>query len=567
MDATASNWHSSIEAVRVLNNPQEITWHGEADIIVVGFGGSGAAMALQANELGQSVIALDRFQGGGATVASGGVIYAGGGTPLQQAAGVDDDFENMFAYMRQETAGVVSDKTLLRYCTESPATIRWLSDHGVQFRSTLWPGKTSYPPVEYFLYHADSSLAASYKKVARPAARGHRGYVPPELGIKARNLGGSIYAPLRSAAVRLGTVVHEQAEVRQLITDRNGRVIGVRVLQFDAHSAAARRHQALLRRGQSLLANYPANFPLGTWVKRAARHYLDQARGLEATERVERFYRAHKAVGLCTGGFIFNQEMLEHYAARYARGFPIGTQGDDGAGIRLGQTVGGAVAHMDRVSAWRFINPPLAWSQGIVVNRRGERFVDETVYGAKLGAEIGERQNGEAFLIFDARLAAAALAQVAEQKILPFQRDLARLNMWVAAKSASSLLGLARKIGVAASGLLATVERYNQSALGRLLDPFGKATEDMQGLLQGPYYAIDIGLGARLFPCPTLTLGGLAVDEDSGQVKHVDGSLIPSLYAAGRNAVGICSGNYVSGLSIGDCIFSGRRAARHAAQQ
>lgn len=32
------------------------------------------------------------------------------------------------------------------------------------------------------------------------------------------------------------------------------------------------------------------------------------------------------------------------------------------------------------------------------------------------------------------------------------------------------------------------------------------------------------------------------------------------LYAAGRAAVGICSNSYVSGLSLADCVFSGRRA-------
>jgi 3-oxo-5alpha-steroid 4-dehydrogenase len=37
------------------------------------------------------------------------------------------------------------------------------------------------------------------------------------------------------------------------------------------------------------------------------------------------------------------------------------------------------------------------------------------------------------------------------------------------------------------------------------------------------------------------------------------------LYAAGRSAVGLCSRSYVSGLSLADCVFSGRRAGRHAA--
>ena len=46
---------------------------------------------------------------------------------------------------------------------------------------------------------------------------------------------------------------------------------------------------------------------------------------------------------------------------------------------------------------------------------------------------------------------------------------------------------------------------------------------------------------------------------------HRDGGTIAGLYAAGRSAVGICSNSYVSGLSIADCIFSGRRAGGDAA--
>jgi 3-oxo-5alpha-steroid 4-dehydrogenase len=63
-----------------------------------------------------------------------------------------------------------------------------------------------------------------------------------------------------------------------------------------------------------------------------------------------------------------------------------------------------------------------------------------------------------------------------------------------------------------------------------------------------------------------MTLGGLAVNEKTGQVLGEDGSVVPGLYAAGRNAVGICSRQYVSGLSIADCVYSGLRAARHAAR-
>ena len=61
-------------------------------------------------------------------------------------------------------------------------------------------------------------------------------------------------------------------------------------------------------------------------------------------------------------------------------------------------------------------------------------------------------------------------------------------------------------------------------------------------------------------------MGGLAVDEYSGQVKTLDGTGIEGLYAAGRTAVGIASNNYVSGLSIADGVFSGRRAGASAAK-
>jgi 3-oxo-5alpha-steroid 4-dehydrogenase len=52
------------------------------------------------------------------------------------------------------------------------------------------------------------------------------------------------------------------------------------------------------------------------------------------------------------------------------------------------------------------------------------------------------------------------------------------------------------------------------------------------------------------------------VDEETGGVKRDDGTVIEGLYAAGRTAVGVCSQQYVSGLSIADCVYSGRRAGR-----
>ena len=109
-------------------------WDAEVDIIVVGFGGAGASATLEAAQWGASVLVLDSFHGGGATAASGGVVYAGGGTPYQKAAGYEDTVEEMYNYLKQEIGqGVMTDETLRRFCEQSKEDIRWLAEAGVPF--------------------------------------------------------------------------------------------------------------------------------------------------------------------------------------------------------------------------------------------------------------------------------------------------------------------------------------------------------------------------------------------------------------------------------------------------
>ena len=53
------------------------------------------------------------------------------------------------------------------------------------------------------------------------------------------------------------------------------------------------------------------------------------------------------------------------------------------------------------------------------------------------------------------------------------------------------------------------------------------------------------------------------MNEETGQLLRENGEVIENVYAAGRNAVGVCSNGYISGLSLADGVFSGRRAGRH----
>src|ERR1700729_107039 len=144
MDPHSREWASPVEAALVVADAGAQAWDDTADLVVAGFGGAGVAAALQAAEQGVDVLALDRYEGGGSSAANGGVYYAGGGTAVQRAAGVEDSPEEMFKYLSLETAGVVSDATLRRFCDDSVATVDWLLGHGALLSSSgVFPHKVS----------------------------------------------------------------------------------------------------------------------------------------------------------------------------------------------------------------------------------------------------------------------------------------------------------------------------------------------------------------------------------------------------------------------------------------
>lgn len=538
-------WCSPVGASIVEADPDAASWDDTADVVVVGFGAAGATAALEARESGADVVVLDRFGGGGATAISGGVYY-GGATRYQRENGYDDTPEEMFAYLKLETAGVVGDDTLRRFCEQSNPNLEWLEKHGVPFEGSLCPVKTSYPTNKHYLYYSGNEAIPEYAAVAKPAPRGHRA--------KGKGLpGAAFFEPLRASALRLGVRARTQTRVLRLIVDGEGAVIGV-----EARAVAGGLQRWLHR--------FWSGFGLAirNYAPRLAKSFTKRCERIEATAGTTVRLRARKGVVLATGGFIFNREMVSHHAEGYRRGMPLGTAGCDGSGIRLGETVGGAVDRMGRVSAWRFINPPVAWAKGIFVNKQGERYCSEAVYGAKLGFHMAEENDGVGILIIDAPLRSEAFKQLGPGQAQWFQQAPAVLNMLTNSRDAATIEGLAARIKVPADGLAATLAAYNDAASGGTADPFGKPDSFRQAMPEGPYYAMDCGLKSKRFPCPTLTLGGLVVDEATGAVKRGDGTAIEGLYAAGRTAVGVSSNEYVSGLSIADCVFSGRRAGRSA---
>lgn len=529
----------------VLDDVDGAHWDDTADVIVVGLGAAGITAVVEARERGADVLALERFDGGGAAAISGGVYYAGGGTHIQESAGVHDTVEDMYRYLSLEVKDAVSDETLRHFCATSADNVRWLTDRGVPFYGNLCPIKTSYPTNEYHLYYSGNEPFSPYSERAAPAPRGHRtdgGAFP----------GANFTEPLRKLALDLGARIHLQARVSRLIVDRGGGVVGAEVNRLS--SAPWRVLHRRLHRLETVLSKVAPG--VAAWLRRRCES-IEQAHSV--VERV----RSRRGVVLCAGGFVFNRQMVEEHVPEFAPGLPLGTHGDDGVGIQLGQSVGGKVDQMHRASAWRFLYPPNAFAQGMLVNDRGERFANELWYGAKIGEAMVEHNRGVATLIIDEQLRKQAKEQSKPGRLQWFQRGVALMNLYTNCRRAHDVDSLAKMLRVPSENLRRSFDEYNAGADGRTKDRFGKPSEDMHPLREGPFYAIDCSLGARRHLCAVMTLGGLAVDERTGQVLRDDGSAVRGLYAAGRNAVGICSRQYVSGLSIADCVYSGLRAARH----
>ncbi|WGS54033.1 FAD-binding protein [Paraburkholderia sp. D15] len=546
--AEARHDHATpVEAPLVVDDPARVRWDDVCDVLVAGFGAAGACAALEAAAAGAKVRIVERFEGGGASAKSGGVVYAGGGTPYQREAGYADTPEAMFAYLQHEVGDAVTAATLRRFCAGSAEMLRWLERLGVRFAATVPPRKTSYPQNGYYLYYSGNEAVGDAARAHPPAPRGHR--------VVGDGMSGRVlYDTLRDAVDAqpfIDTLCH--ASVRRLVTDRGGRVIGAQVWQV-APGRAQRAHTRLARWADRLHNGMPA------WADRLreALHRVELRESRLITIKAD-------AVILSTGGFIFNRAMVARHAPRYLPNWRLGATGCDGSGIRLGESAGGVATRLERVSAWRFINPPYAWAQGCVVDRRGARFCNEEVYGAALGHAMCETRDGHAWLILDARLVRQALRECLRGGLWAFQSVPALLLMLAGRKRAASVTELAGRIGCDPAVLAQTVDIYNAAAQQGVDREFGKSSAMLQPLAHGPYYAIDISASSRVFPCPSITLGGLRVDETSNAVLSAGGEPVAGLFAAGRAACGLASNHYVSGLSLADCIWSGRQAGRAAA--
>jgi 3-oxo-5alpha-steroid 4-dehydrogenase len=242
--------------------------------------------------------------------------------------------------------------------------------------------------------------------------------------------------------------------------------------------------------------------------------------------------------------------------------------GNDGAGLEMARSVGGATGSMESLYIARNIAPPEALLDGILVNRRGDRFVAEDAYVSLIGGEIAKQPDGDAWMLVNAKSFRTSIGEALTcgwQRFKYFGVPML-VNYAVGGTSrAGSVEALAAKLGVSPARLRATVDRHDGDIARGMPDSVGKTEVLRKPIGTGTVYAINMCMSNRHAMTKFMTLGGLTVDEDSGEVTRSDGTVILGLYAAGMAAVGLHSNGYISGLSLADGVFSGRRAGRHAA--
>ncbi|HET9875628.1 MAG TPA: FAD-binding protein [Mycobacterium sp.] len=467
------------------------SWSDDVDVVVIGFGIGGGCAAVSAAAEGARVLVLERaVAAGGTTAMAGGHFYLGGGTAVQQATGHPDSPEEMYKYLVAVSREPEHDK-IRAYCDGSVEHFNWLESLGFQFERSYYPEKAVIQPNTEGLMYTGNEKVWPYLDQARPAPRGHKVPVPGDTeGAKL------VVDLLLKRAEDLGVQIRYETGATGLITDGSGALTGVVCRRF-AETGAVKA----------------------------------------------------KSVVIAAGGFVMNPQMVAKYTPKLAeKPFVLGNTYDDGLGIRLGMSAGGATKHMDQVFITAPAYPPAILLTGIIVNKLGKRFVTEDSYHSRTSGFVMDQPDSAAFLIVD-----EAHLRRPQVPLVPL------IDGWETVPEMEAALG------IPTGNLVATLDRYNTYA-ARGEDPdFHKQPEFLAPQDNGPWGAFDLSLGKAMYA--GFTIGGLAVSAD-GQVLRDDGSAVPGLYAVGACASNIAQDGkgYASGTQLGEGSFFGRRAGAHAAR-
>ncbi|WP_105146668.1 flavocytochrome c [Streptococcus suis] len=260
-----------------------------------------------------------------------------------------------------------------------------------------------------------------------------------------------------------------------------------------------------------------------------------------------------KAVVLATGGFGADLEMVAKLNPALKGYVTTNQEGSTGDGIALAESEGAATVDMEQIQIHPSVEQETSYliteavrgEGAILVNSKGERFVNELETRDKVSAAINSLDPNYAYVIFDDALKdrVKAIAQYEEKGLV---------------KTGATLADLAKEIGVPADTLQTTLDTWNKAVADKNDAAFGRTSGMDHALNTGSYHAIKVAPGIHH------TMGGVKINTNT-EVLKVDGSAISGLYAAGEVTGGVHGQNRIGGNAVADIIVFGRQAGEQAA--
>lgn len=276
-----------------------------------------------------------------------------------------------------------------------------------------------------------------------------------------------------------------------------------------------------------------------------------------------RTVEAKDGVIIATGGFARNKALLEKYVPRMKNASTICAMGCDGDGLKMALAYGADVADMPYIKAtFAFNTDPHSindshytyWEGGIVVNRAGKRFVNESIPKKDVGDYVLEQPGGIGYCVYDEPTRRISLKTArnngsvleSEERGLVFKGN--------------TVEEAAAKAGLDPKAVKETVERYNRDIREKGYDTvFGRKflsgnMGELREIKEGPFYVL---------PSTAVLLATYCGVKINGKMQVVDvfGDVIPGLWASGEVAGGFHGRTYLSATAFISAVVFGWAAA------
>lgn len=568
----------------VTRRGEQVTQQHVCDVLVVGSGAGGFSAAITARHHGLNVLMVEKEPlFGGTTCYSAGVIWIPG-SPHAKAAGIDEPEGEALKYLESIAGNRLDRARAQAFLDAGPEMLKFIE---------------AQTPVRYVLV----PTWADYEPSLPGGSNGGRSLAPEPFD--GRRLGArfdQLRPPLASMMLLGGMMVGrtDLPHLFNMLSVPKSAWHAARMFARYGRDRLAWKRGTRITNGNALIAGLAIaaekkGIPL--WLSSpVVRLVIKDGRvsgAIVSKEGREVYVAARRGVVLASGGFPGDAGLKARLYGHVAAGaehqsLPPATNSGDG--IRLATAEGaGFQDDVHHAAAWTPVSfvpqpdgsrlpYPHFLDRGkpgyISVDRRGQRFVNEAksyhVYvPAMIEACRGDART-ECWNICDhtaIRRWGLGAAPPRPARLKPY------LESGYIVKG-DTPEELARKIGIDAAGLAATLRTFNEGAR-RGEDPqFGRGTDSYQRfngspghqpnpcvapLDTPPYYAV------RLVPGDIGTFAGLKTD-GSARVLDTAGNVIEGLYAAGNDMASVMGGTYPgAGITIGPALTFGYIAGRHLA--